>query len=686
MKIKIKVKFLLTTTGLLSAGVVVSGIGVYANKQGTQKQWYDSIKNEKFEVRESFSQNKSINSRAIDSNNDFELKLLLNHKYDNLNELSNSAYIEHQNLDFVNLVKQEKVKFKEFIISKETPIVWFYFNNEKDREHFVKKLQAKENIFKFIVYKNNFFNTSKELNYSTPYENNFGYNTDDDLTQYDILNKDDVFRTVNFTKQKEWDINSSDVYPYSVGVLEAYGRFFSSKTNNFKYNGEEVLHNYTGSEYKKHKDHGTFVSSVASGDEGIDTHSKLYFSQFDKNGLWQTRLEELIKDKNVKIINHSYGATNDWERRFYLEESYIVDYLSRKYGVVNVFASGNENNNTEDFKDNNEHGWINWYALSYNSIVVGALDDVYRNDVRDDKLAYYSNYKLDKSESGLAKPFIAAPGSYKFKKTGNTIRHGTSYAAPVITGLTSTLLRIKSSLDNEENYRVPSIKSILSASAVSTNDTTQTKKRNGFSDKYGAGIPDFEKMKEAANNLKTFSVDFNDKKDEIVEESERFQVSSGQTIKASLSWMFNAGLLINDENIPTNYNYNANRWWLFNHIGGVRANVVEKDRLNRLNAEKRETNNWYDTHLNAQWLKNKEALKRQQELKFSDYDLYLQKYKRDEGWVTVERSDSWSSNDELLEYKVPENGEYRIIVKKYKSALFNNSVPDIGAFTYVIKN
>ncbi|UUD36594.1 hypothetical protein NPA08_02080 [Mycoplasmopsis citelli] len=54
--------------------------------------------------------------------------------------------------------------------------------------------------------------------------------------------------------------------------------------------------------------------------------------------------------------------------------------------------------------------------------------------------------------------------------------------------------------------------------------------------------------------------------------------------------------------------------------------------------------------------------------------------------MNVESSTSVNLNDELLEYKVPENGEYRIIVKKYKSALFNNSVPDIGAFTYVVNN
>ncbi|UUM19884.1 S8 family serine peptidase [Mycoplasma sp. 1578d] len=568
---KRKYKRLINLSAIFTLGAIASVSIIYANKTNIKKEWYDGLENAKFEVRDPFFQQQSTNSSVQKINNDFELKLLLNHKYDNLNDLSNSEYLEKQNLNFINLIKEKNIKFKDFIVSKETPIVWFYFNNESDREKFVKKLQENENIYKFILYKNNYSDTGKQLSHYNSYNNNFSYKINDDLTKYDILNKDDVFRTVNFTQQRDRDIKSTNLNSYSVGVLELYNTFLPSETNNFDYNGVDILNDNAQID-----DHSIMVSSIVSGDEGIDTQSKLYFSQYNNNkeGIWQERFEELVKNKKIKVINHSYGASNDIKNRFYIEKAYIVDYISRKYGVVNVFAAGNEKNNGVDPETQIEHGWINLKALSYNSIVVGALNENYNKDVRNNKIAGYSNYKLDESVEDLAKPFIVAPGAYWFKGF-KEIQDGTSLAAPVVTGLISTLLRIRPYLDNDD-YRLASIKSILSASAVSTNDTEQTKKSNGFSNKYGAGIPDFEKMKEATDNLKNFSVNFNDKRD-IVGESKSFYVYSGKTIKASLSWLFNAGLL--DKKDEPTYNANVNWWWFLGPIGGMVANIVEADRL-----------------------------------------------------------------------------------------------------------
>ncbi|UUM19878.1 hypothetical protein NPA11_00345 [Mycoplasma sp. 1578d] len=291
---KIKYKRLINASAILTLGAIASVSIIYANKTSIKKEWYDGIKNAKFEVRYAFSQNQSTNSGIQNVNNDFELKLLLNHKYDNLNDLSNSEYLEKQNLNFINLIKEKNIKFKDFIVSKETPIVWFYFNNESDREKFVKKLQENENIYKFILYKNNYSDTGKQLSHYNSYNNNFSYKINDDLTKYDILNKDDVFRTVNFTQQRDRDIKSTNLNSYSVGVLELDNTFLPSETNNFNYNGVDILNDNAQID-----DHSIMVSSIVSGDEGIDTQSKLYFSQYNNNkeGIWQERFEELVKNK-----------------------------------------------------------------------------------------------------------------------------------------------------------------------------------------------------------------------------------------------------------------------------------------------------------------------------------------------------------------------------------------------------
>ncbi|MGZ9453916.1 hypothetical protein ACXX84_02500, partial [Mycoplasma sp. AC157] len=46
---------------------------------------------------------------------------------------------------------------------------------------------------------------------------------------------------------------------------------------------------------------------------------------------------------------------------------------------------------------------------------------------------------------------------------------------------------------------------------------------------------------------------------------------------------------------------------------------------------------------------------------------------------------SSDSNDELIEYNVTESSNFRLVIKKYKSSLFENSIEDNLTFTYVVK-
>ncbi|MGZ9413873.1 hypothetical protein [Mycoplasma sp. Z386] len=54
-------------------------------------------------------------------------------------------------------------------------------------------------------------------------------------------------------------------------------------------------------------------------------------------------------------------------------------------------------------------------------------------------------------------------------------------------------------------------------------------------------------------------------------------------------------------------------------------------------------------------------------------------------WIQVSSSISSDSNDELIEYDVTESSNFRLVIKKYKSSLFENSIEDNLAFTYVVK-
>ncbi|MGZ9797151.1 S8 family serine peptidase [Mycoplasma sp. 4013] len=628
-------------------------------------QWYEKANDLKLEVRDSFGKNYNLNSSVEQINNDYELKVLLNHKYLTNLQINDEKYIKEQNQNFINYVKKIGLKFLSSTSSRISPIVWFYFQNEDNRKEFIHKLNKDNQVNRFILYKNDITNIKipvKEI-YESP-DNYYSYR--DDLFRYEIKNKYQIYKTVNFEKQNQKDLNSHTSYNQNnVGVMEYRGQLNYSTTYNFFKNNKYVLNQYTETK-EDVDDHGIIVSSIVGGKEGFDKKASIYFTSFDgKNSDWQKRLEDLIIDKGIRVINHSYGSGLNLREKLYGEESYIVDYLSRKYGVVNVFSAGNGN-------DGRGMNWINKYSLSYNSIVVGALNKNLEANIKDNRIASYSNILIDPSNGDVAKPFITAPGTFELYEEKN----GTSFSAPVITGLLSTLLREKKLILDKDETRIPALKSILSASAISTNDPKQLNKSNGFSNLYGSGIPDFENMKIAADNLSILKINSSDTND-ILKRSNSIYLNSGQILKASLSWMFNAGLLKNLENKPK-YNSNVNWWWFLGPIGGLIANKVESDRV------KRETSEWEKTHHKSDWLKTDEVLKKQK-MKFSDYDFILEKYEYNKGWVEVARSESSTSNDELIEYKSDGSGEYRLVVRKYKSALFDNSVDDILAYTYVVQ-
>ncbi|MGZ9797576.1 S8 family serine peptidase [Mycoplasma sp. 4013] len=425
----------------------------------------------------------SLTKKRFNDNN-FELKILLNHQYNLNDDTQNPNIVFYKSNEFINNVKITGNSFKNYLVSEELPIVWFYFNNEKQRELFVKSLKEDENIAKIILYTNNMKILKSTVNdnflsdlYFDKYTGSSGggsSNTNSyNFSKYDILNKNDIFKILNFENGYKKSLTETDNNSLDVGVLEFGSVFDKFKTDNFFATSVEFLNNDIDNKNNTWE-HSLKVSSIIGGEEGFDKSAKLYIASFNsRNGNWQTKLEKLIKYYGIRIINHSYGMEKDWYNRFYSEESFLLDYLSRKYGVINVISAGNEN-----IGDQNS-GWINNYSLSYNSITVGALDKNYKFPVKNNKLALYSNYKTDNANGGPAKPLVVAPGYFNFKDSDG--REGTSFAAPAITGLISTLLKLKPNLNNE--FRIPVIKSILSAAAISISDKEHTKNKNGFSDK-----------------------------------------------------------------------------------------------------------------------------------------------------------------------------------------------------------
>ncbi|WP_341515775.1 S8 family serine peptidase [Mesomycoplasma ovipneumoniae] len=651
-------KFALYLSGFTLISLIYSSPFINWNNNNNNKQyWYSTNFSSKIDVREPFIKKLNKSSKVENLDNNFELKLLLNPDFLD----TESKKITSFNIDFLEKMKKLNLKYKETKYSQMLPIVWFYFDTENDREFFVKNSLKNSSISRFIVYKNE--EKDKQTGHVETLDDNNPLNNNDDYHSLfsESLNKN--ISIVNFQKQPAKDSENQDKTTSKVGAIEFLDKFdqnFNIYFNENQLNINDLVSNRPKQAEKPY--HSTLVSLILGGKAGVDKKSDLYLSIFQTDAEWHKAIEWMATN-DVRVINHSYG-NKLVDFKDYNENAYLLDFLARKYGVINVFAAGNgaDKIDEDEFGKNKskDNPWIDDRSLSLNSIVVGALQDNSSNsNIAKNEIAPYSNFKTGDQYLQFAKPLVVAPGQiYNVlddKNQSNKAKKyvsGTSYAAPIVTGLISTFLR--EILFVRDDFRVPAIKSLLSVSAISPNHIDLDKKDSGYYEKYGAGTPDFEKMKKAVDNQR-FIFGNKENEGEVIFTGNRFWVNSNETIKASLSWNFNAGMLKNNET-----GQNISGWWWF--LPAITRNV------------------------SSDWLSLEATKKRQGGTFVSDYDLYLQKLNSNGDWVDVARSNSILSNDELIDFKSNESAYYRIYVKNYKSSVFENSEDDRIVASYLVHN
>ncbi|VEU59610.1 S8 family serine peptidase [Mesomycoplasma neurolyticum] len=602
-----------------------------------------------------------------------ELKLLLNYDIEEFETHSETkTFFETQNNNFSKLFKEKFSFIKNIEISSLTPTIWIYFNNDEDKNKFINLAKEDNFIFKIINLKYEI----KPL-YKVPLlcmDVECLLRTDQTPEEFNeaLKNHPTISPRSNTVKSPDWnkisklkivedypvefietnldkiDFSMADIKtPWKpnehnkIGILEAKNGVI------YKELDQDIL--YDPKIYSESSNirsiHAGIVAKIAAGYDGVDRYAEIYSAGFaSTDSLWQKQIEWMIEN-GVKVINHSYGLRTHSKENIYNEEAFFLDYIARKYGIINVFSAGNDHDKP------NKNKYIDSYKLSFNSIVVGALDKGIKYD--NFWIAPYSNRTLEPEYEDLPKPLVVAPGYFEYYDQHKTVKEvdGTSLAAPMVSGAISVLLGNEKKIDLK-NSRVAAIKAILAASSrLPKNISNLEYKLSGLEKTYGSGLIDYQRMKKAAFNLEIVNVSKGSIK-EFIYTSNSIYLDKDENIKIASAWMNNGGVLKNKVSKP-----------------GFWKNLFGIDQ------------NWENIHRNEYSLKYNENNSRQEKRFFTDFDLVLEKYDGNK-WIEIKRVTSIKSNVEIINYKAIQSEKYRIRIFKYND-IFENSIDDVIGVTYV---
>lgn len=165
-------------------------------------------------------------------------------------------------------------------------------------------------------------------------------------------------------------------------------------------------------------EHATMVCSVLAGVNGVARNASLYCASVLLHP--QEEVEWMLHNY-VNVINCSYG--DSYPNGVYSDVSAYMDYVVYTYRITIVAAVGNEGDDS---------GYVANPALGYNVIGVGAVESSFGAPYT------FTSYRTN---NNIMKPNISACGGMDIYPFGYIT--GTSFAAPIVTGIVAKLMQEK---------------------------------------------------------------------------------------------------------------------------------------------------------------------------------------------------------------------------------------------------
>ncbi|MGZ9413582.1 S8 family serine peptidase [Mycoplasma sp. Z386] len=454
--------------------------------------------------------------------------------------------------------------------------------------------------------------------------------------QLDLINDDYDETKVKIDKKTN---EPEGVYRTKVGVLENIN--LRKDNNLFKFNN---LVSETKTPIEEQMDHKEEVASLISSKEGVDPFAKIYDLllstrrinsskyTFTFNNMYN--LEKLLKtsvSKGIQVINGSfgYGSPNPYSpitlRTSYDNIAYFLDLFTKKYKIIFVFSAGNHK---DDYINNNFHGM----KLGLNTIKVAALDTETKKSTSF-SVNSSNSYYFSQDYPNIT---VAAPGTnYDFKFIENSKdEQGTSFAAPLVTGVISKLYRNFPKVRNKP----VSIFSLIGVSSDLFNEFSKNLiNGTGYNQDFGAGILNYKKAKEAVDSLREFTIKGDREKGKLDETVKELELKDNSILKISSAWLFNGF----EKEIPENI-----------YIGKKDKNYFEEE------------------------FKNNNVV--------TDFNIVLEYWNsQTKEWEKVKETTSVKSNKEILNIKISKSGKYRYYLYKQNSSI--SQLDDEVAISHLVE-
>lgn len=295
---------------------------------------------------------------------------------------------------------------------------------------------------------------------------------------------------------------ANDFEGYSTACFETTGITYMRDTlgktgKNIKIGIFDISHPYYGKSYFAHKElnrdffmnpecllpssgkHPNSVACIIAGKtdtyKGAVPDATLYTTDDIVVGGYKRAVEWLVADCGVNVVNMSRNVGSDgFSNRG--DAAVWFDHIAVQHQTTIVMSAGNIG-----------VSGVTSPKMSYNTIVVGCIDNNNTVTRNDDFLAAYSSWSDD--EESMVKPDILAPGHNLITPATEApdmalYRSGTSMAAPLVTGAVAQLMEMYPVLKTKPQL----VKAILLAGCEGFTTTSNMNNTNAaLNRKYGAG-------------------------------------------------------------------------------------------------------------------------------------------------------------------------------------------------------